>query len=227
MMKNLVATAAVILIASWCSGQDKPGKGDATSPVADAGTRVSEPPRRVEDELKALQAEMAEQQAQIARQQSEIGRLEQQLRQKASDQPVGQALPDPQPQAVASLASQASSTQATRPAAPSPVESKPAGPTVVSAIVPVRVLPLDPPVKDGLIPGFKLGGVKVTPYGFIKATVARDSSAPNGDDFPFPGIFLNSSSPFSTGPTDDPSFHLKARASRFERASSGLTCPSP
>ena len=62
------------------------------------------------------------------------------------------------------------------------------------AIVPLRVLPLDPPVKDGLIPGFKLGAVEVTPFGFIKATVSRDSSAPNGDDFPFPGIFLNSSS---------------------------------
>ena len=62
------------------------------------------------------------------------------------------------------------------------------------AIVPLRVLPIDPPVKEGLIPSFKVGAVKVTPYGFIKATAVTDTSAPNGDDFPFPGIFLNSSS---------------------------------
>jgi hypothetical protein len=89
------------------------------------------------------------------------------------------------------------------------------GPHVVGAVAPLRVLPIDPPVKDGLVPGIKVGAVKITPYGFIKATVVHDSSSPNGDDFPFPGIFLNSSDVFSTGPTRDPSFHLKARSSRF------------
>ncbi len=100
-------------------------------------------------------------------------------------------------------------------AAAVPKESKPAGPVVVAAVAPVRVLPIDAPVKDGLIPGFKVGAVKITPYGFIKATAVHDSSSPNGDDFPFPGIFLNSSDVFNTGPTRDPSFHIKARASRF------------
>jgi hypothetical protein len=99
--------------------------------------------------------------------------------------------------------------------APAPKETKPAGPVVASAVAPLRVLPLDPPVKDGLVPGFKVGAIKVTPYGFIKATVVHDTSSPNGDDFPFPGIFLNSSDVFSTGPTRDPSFHIKARATRF------------
>ena len=94
--------------------------------------------------------------------------------------------------------------------APAPKETKPAGPVVASAVAPLRVLPLDPPVKDGLVPGFKVGAIKVTPYGFIKATVVHDTSSPNGDDFPFPGIFLNSSDVFSTGPTRDPSFHIKA-----------------
>ena len=55
----------------------------------------------------------------------------------------------------------------------------------------------------------------MTPYGFIKATVMRDSSDPDGDDFPYPGIFLQSSNALSTGPTNDPSFHIKARSSRF------------
>ena len=89
------------------------------------------------------------------------------------------------------------------------------GPRVVGAVAPLRVLPIDPPVKDGLVPGIKMGAVKITPYGFIKATAVHDSSSPNGDDFPFPGIFLNSSDVFGTGPTRDSSFHLKARSSRF------------
>lgn len=92
---------------------------------------------------------------------------------------------------------------------------KPPAPTVASAVTPLRVLPLDPPVREGLVPAFKIGPIKVTPYGFIKATAIHDSSNPNGDDFPFPGIWLNSSSVLSTGPTQDPSFHIKARATRF------------
>jgi hypothetical protein len=99
--------------------------------------------------------------------------------------------------------------------AQNPPQKKPSAPNVVPAVVPLRVIPIDPPVKDGLIPSFKVGAVKVTPYGFIKATVIHDSSAPNGDDFPYPGIFLNSSSVLSTGPTEDPSFHVKVRSSRF------------
>lgn len=83
-------------------------------------------------------------------------------------------------------------------------------PTIVAAVAPVRVLPLDPPQKDGLVPTFRLGLVRVTPYGFLKATVAEDSSSPRGDDFPLPG-FLST----DTGPNPNPEFHLKARASRF------------
>src|SRR5271165_3638219 len=63
------------------------------------------------------------------------------------------------------------------------VQPVPAGPTVIPAIAPVRVLPLDPPLKDGLVPAFKAGAVRITPYGFIKATAVNDTSSPNGDDF--------------------------------------------
>ena len=79
----------------------------------------------------------------------------------------------------------------------------------------MRVLALDPPKKDGLVPAFKMGPVKMAPYGFIKATAAHDSSAPDGDDFPFIGLFANTTSTTSTGPTQDPEFHVKARATRF------------
>ncbi|HME34939.1 MAG TPA: hypothetical protein VKF84_06850 [Candidatus Sulfotelmatobacter sp.] len=99
--------------------------------------------------------------------------------------------------------------------APAPKESKPPAPAVVSAIAPLRVLPVDPPVKDGLKAAFSMGPVKMTPYGFLKATGVYDSSNPNGDDMPFPGLFLATPQVFSTGPTKDPNFHLKARGSRI------------
>ena len=89
--------------------------------------------------------------------------------------------------------------------------AEPKGPTVVPAIAPVRVLPVDPPAKDALAKGFKLGsGAFFSPYGFIKATAQYQSSQPRGDDFPVPG-FLNA----DTGPNPGPEFHLKARATRF------------
>jgi hypothetical protein len=104
---------------------------------------------------------------------------------------------------------QAAQTQQT------PQEKAPVPQVVVAAVAPLRVLPVDPPRKDGLNAAFKMGPVKMTPYGFIKATAVRDSSAPNGDDMPFPGLFLSSTSILNTGPTLDPEFHLKARSTRI------------
>jgi len=76
-----------------------------------------------------------------------------------------------------------SSMQASQPPPPAP-------PAVVLAVSPVRVFPVDPP-KTGGLSGIKVGPLTLAPYGFIKATVVHDSSSPDGDDFPFPGIFLN------------------------------------
>jgi hypothetical protein len=99
---------------------------------------------------------------------------------------------------------------------PGPVDvPKPPAPTVVAAIAPLRVLPVDPPKRDGLKAAFMLGPVKMTPYGFLKATGVYDTSNPNGDDMPFPGLFLSSTSILNTGPTKDPEFHLKARSARI------------
>jgi hypothetical protein len=104
------------------------------------------------------------------------------------------------------LASQAA---ATAPPAPPP-------PAVIPAIAPVRVFPVDPPKTGGLL-GLKVGPLTLAPYGFVKATVVHDSSDPDGDDFPFPGIWLNAgpNSTFNTGPTKDPEVHVKARSTRF------------
>ncbi len=107
------------------------------------------------------------------------------------------------PTQYASLTSPGAAGQAGAPKeAPAPV--------VIPAIAPVRVLPIDAPVKEGLAGALKLGAVRMTPYGFIKATAAYDSSSPRGDDFPPPG-FLNA----DTGPTDNAEFHIKARQTRM------------
>ena len=108
---------------------------------------------------------------------------------------------------------------------PEPQPAKPAGPSVIPAVAPLRVTAGDPPKRDGLVPAFKLGAVKMTPYGFIKATASHDSSSPNGDDFPFVGLFLNNLSGnylTNTGPTADPAFHVKAR---FARVGANLEWP--
>jgi hypothetical protein len=102
-------------------------------------------------------------------------------------------------------------TQSSMQAAPPPT---PPAPPVVAAVAPVRVFPVDPP-KTGGLNGIKVGPLTVAPYGFIKATVVNDTSNPNGDDFPFPGIWLTSTSAFNTGPTEAPTFHVKARSTRF------------
>jgi hypothetical protein len=90
----------------------------------------------------------------------------------------------------------------------------PTSAAVVAAIAPIRVFPVDAP-KTGILSGIKAGPITIAPYGFIKATVIHDSSDPDGDDFPFPGIWLNSGNILSTGPTKDPEFHVKARSTRF------------
>lgn len=93
-------------------------------------------------------------------------------------------------------------------AAPTPDTPKP--PAVVAAVAPIRVLPIDPPKHEGLIPDLKIGPVRVKPYGFLKTSVIHDTSQPRGDDFPLPQFIFG-----DTGPTPAPEFHVKARSSRF------------
>jgi hypothetical protein len=115
---------------------------------------------------------------------------------------VSYGAPSPEPQATAAA----------------PKAEAPAPPAVVPAIAPLRVLPVDPPKHDGLNAAFKMGPVKMTPYGFLKTTAIYDTSNPNGDDMPFPGLFLGTPENLgytNTGPTKDPEFHIKARSSRI------------
>ena len=108
------------------------------------------------------------------------------------------AVPNAAANANAALASSSSSEQKAAPA-----------PAVIPAVAPIRVFPVGGLPREGLKPAFSIGTLRVTPYGFIKATFVRDSSSPGGDDFPLPG-FLGDS-----GRGGAPEFHVKARSTRF------------
>lgn len=83
-------------------------------------------------------------------------------------------------------------------------------PRVVPAVAPIRLLSIDPPQREGLIPDIKLGsGARIKPYGYFKTSVIHDSSSPQGNDFPLPLLAAD------TGPNGSPEFHLKARALRL------------
>ena len=87
---------------------------------------------------------------------------------------------------------------------------KPPVPTVIAAVAPIRLLPIEAPQREGLIPDLKLGsGARIKPYGYFKTSVIRDSSSPGGNDFPLPLLAAD------TGPNGSPEFHLKARALRL------------
>ena len=85
----------------------------------------------------------------------------------------------------------------------------PEAPKVIPGIAPIRVFPVDPPKREGLIPAFKAGPVKILPYGFFKASAIRDSTSPEGNDFPAPMFRVD------TGPDAAPEFHVKARFARI------------
>jgi hypothetical protein len=87
---------------------------------------------------------------------------------------------------------------------------QPSPPTVIAAVAPVRLLGIDTPKRDGLIPDIKLGtGARLKLYGIFKTSIIHDSSSPQGNDFPLPLLAAD------TGPNDSPEFHLRARGLRL------------
>ena len=93
------------------------------------------------------------------------------------------------------------------------VAQKPAAaptPAVIAAVAPTRLLQVDPPKREGLIPDLKLGtGARVKFYGIFKTSIIHDSSSPQGNDFPLPLLAAD------TGPNNSPEFHLRARGLRL------------
>src|SRR5260370_20609925 len=83
-------------------------------------------------------------------------------------------------------------------------------PSVIVAVAPIPLLPIEAQAREGLIPDLKLGsGARIKPYGFFKTSLIHDSSSPLGNDFPLPLLAAD------TGPSGSPEFHLKARALRL------------
>jgi hypothetical protein len=90
-------------------------------------------------------------------------------------------------------------------AAPQPAPSR-----VIPAVAPIRLLGIDTPKREGLIPDLKLGtGARLKLYGIFKTSIIHDSSSPQGNDFPLPLLAGD------TGPNSSPEFHLRARGLRL------------
>jgi hypothetical protein len=98
----------------------------------------------------------------------------------------------------------------TAPSATAEAAPQASPPTVIAAVAPVRLLGIDAPKREGLIPDIKLGtGARLKPYGIFKTSIIHDSSSPQGNDFPLPLLAAD------TGPNDSPEFHLRARGLRL------------
>src|SRR5947208_5332619 len=118
-------------------------------------------------------------------------------------------VPGSTPAAVPVLPPASTVAPAVSSTAPPSEQTASAAPAVIPAITPTRVFPVGGLPREGLKPAFSIGTLRVTPYGFIKATFVHDSSSPGGDDFPLPGFLTD------TGPEGSPEFHVQARSSRF------------
>ena len=99
-----------------------------------------------------------------------------------------------------------------KPSTPEPPKATPQAtpPPTIAAVAPVRLLGIDAPKREGLIPDIKLGtGARVKFYGIFKTSLIHDSSSPQGNDFPLPLLAAD------TGPNNSPEFHVRARGLRL------------
>jgi hypothetical protein len=98
-----------------------------------------------------------------------------------------------------------------KPSSPEPPPAPQATPPpTIAAIAPVRLLGIDAPKREGLIPDIKLGtGARLKFYGIFKTSIIHDSSSPQGNDFPLPLLAAD------TGPHNSPEFHVRARGLRL------------
>ncbi|HYL11100.1 MAG TPA: hypothetical protein VEU31_10210 [Candidatus Acidoferrales bacterium] len=91
----------------------------------------------------------------------------------------------------------------------------PAAPSggIIPAVAPIRVLNIDPPKREGVIPTIAIGkNIHLQPYGFFKASVVYDSSSPYGNDFPLPSFIGNNN---FNGPDQMAEFHVRDRMLRL------------
>ena len=88
----------------------------------------------------------------------------------------------------------------------------------ISAVAPLRVLPIDAPKQGGMIPDIHLGsGANIKLYGFYKASAISDTASSGGatfgsQDWPLPLLLGDTT---AATPDHNPQVHLKARSFRI------------
>lgn len=113
----------------------------------------------------------------------------------------------PQTNAAVALMTADYKTSSSDPPAAAPQTTPP---PVIPAVAPVRLLGIEAPKREGLIPDIKLGtGARLKLYGIFKTSIIHDSSSPQGNDFPLPLLAGD------TGPNNSPEFHIRARGLRL------------
>jgi hypothetical protein len=189
--------------------------GSAKTPAADTAPNVADPLVRVLMAKGLLTAEEARSISNAGTTAEQRDRLASLLRDKGLISPA-------EYEAVRAVApAAAASPQAERVAAGVAAERKPEGaqtaqstaaqtPPLIAAVAPTRLLQVDPPKREGLIPDLKLGsGARVKFYGIFKTSIIHDTSSPQGNDFPLPLLAAD------TGPNSSPEFHLRTRGLRL------------
>jgi hypothetical protein len=87
---------------------------------------------------------------------------------------------------------------------------------VIPAVVPLRLLPITIPEKNGLVPDIKLGaGARLQPYGFFKISAPHQTASHGGPTFGSNDFIQGPLLLGDTGPTGDGQFHIKNRALRM------------
>jgi hypothetical protein len=83
-------------------------------------------------------------------------------------------------------------------ALPASAEPQPTPSKIIAAVAPIRLLGIDVPKREGLIPDIKLGtGARLKLYGIFKTSIVHDSSSPAGTDFPLPLLASDTGPKFS------------------------------
>ncbi|HLJ88909.1 MAG TPA: hypothetical protein VKZ53_18970 [Candidatus Angelobacter sp.] len=122
--------------------------------------------------------------------------------------PAGAGIePVAQPGAAALAATTVTAQQQSGPPQTPPLP----GTEPIPAVAPVRVMQINPPKREGVLPAISIGkNIHIQPYGFFKATSVYDTASPYGNDFPLPGFIGD-----INGPDKMSEFHIKARSLRI------------
>ncbi|HJQ35276.1 MAG TPA: hypothetical protein VJ866_24205 [Pyrinomonadaceae bacterium] len=211
---RLPLALALSLLASTLA-HAQAGSDSVKTPAADPSPSVTDPLVRVLMAKGLLTAEEGRSVSAAATPAEQRDRLASLLRDKGLISPAEyEAVRAVTPAAAASPTAErvAATSGVLKPDGAPPAQNPSAAPTpaVIAAVAPTRLLQVDPPKREGLIPDLKLGtGARVKFYGIFKTSLIHDTSSPQGNDFPLPLLAAD------TGPNASPEFHIRARGLRL------------